>query len=53
MVPKTAFQFGVYRPNAIVMPPVAVKVVLTTIILCAVLTGLLWNLALVSTSALR
>jgi len=43
LVPKTAFQFGVYRPNAIVMPPVAVKVVLTTIILAAVLTGLLWK----------
>jgi hypothetical protein len=44
LVPKTAFHIRPYDPWVIVMPPVAVKVVLTTIILTAVVAGFLWKL---------
>ena len=43
LVPNTAFQFGPYQPNTIVIPPVAVKIVLTAIVLAAVLAGLRWK----------
>jgi hypothetical protein len=43
LVPKTAFEFRPYQPYVIVMPPVAVKVVLTAIVLAAGLAGLLWT----------